>query len=110
MTEQESKPTGLFIMVVHPASTPELYKDYDEDGYMYHFGTDDMTGPQLIELYIKQGMGTAMAAETLRKIAEMIERHGQQLLNLPKGKAGLFRFDDNGTELEFRDPKTGEKI
>jgi hypothetical protein len=54
----------------------------DADGDHIHFGTVSMGGDSRISLTIRRGIPRNVAASSLRKIAELIDRHGEKLLDL----------------------------
>jgi hypothetical protein len=67
-----------------------LYPEVDADGDHVHFEMVPMGGDSLLWLTIRRGTTPELASASLRKIANLIERHGMQLLNLVEGKEGSF--------------------
>jgi len=65
-----------------------LYPEVDADGDHVHFEMVPMGGDSLLWLTIRRGLTPELAAASLRKIADLIDRHGQRLLNLLEGNAG----------------------
>jgi hypothetical protein len=47
-----------------------------------------MGGDSLIWLTMRRGISKELASSSLRKIADLIDRHGTQLLNQPHGYEG----------------------
>jgi hypothetical protein len=47
----------------------------------------------MLWLTMRRGTTRQLASASLRKIADLIDRHGLRLLNLPEGKAGSFNAD-----------------
>jgi hypothetical protein len=65
-----------------------LYPEVDADGDHVHFEMVPMGGDSLLWLTIRRGLTPKLAASSLRKIADLIDRHGQELLNLLEGNEG----------------------
>ncbi len=65
-----------------------LYPEVDADGDHVHFEMVPMGGDSLLWLTVRRGVTPELAATSLRKIADLIDRHGQQLLNLLQGNEG----------------------
>jgi hypothetical protein len=65
-----------------------VYPELDADGDHVHFEMVRMEGDSLIWLTMRRGTPPELAASSLRKIADLIERHGGQLLNLVEGDEG----------------------
>lgn len=65
-----------------------LYPEVDADGDHVHFEMVPMGGDSLLWLTIRRGLTPELAASSLRKIADLIDRHGQELLNLLEGNEG----------------------
>jgi hypothetical protein len=65
-----------------------VYPELDADGDHVHFEMVPMHGDSLLWLTIRRGTSSELAASSLRKIANLIERHGLEMLNLPEGDEG----------------------
>lgn len=65
-----------------------IYPELDADGDHIHFEMVPMGGDSLLWLTMRRGITPQLAATSLRKIANLLDRHGLQLLNLAEGKAG----------------------
>ena len=65
-----------------------VYPELDADGDHVHFEMVPMGGDSLLWLTMRRGITPQLAATSLRKIANLIERHGLELLNLSEGKEG----------------------
>lgn len=65
-----------------------LYPEVDADGDHVHFEMVPMGGDSLLWLTIRRGLTPQLAAASLRKIADLIDRHGERLLNLLEGNEG----------------------
>jgi len=68
----------------------QLYPELDADGDHVHFEMVPMSGDSMLWLTIRRGTNPALAAGSLRKIADMIDRHGEQVLTLLQGGEGSF--------------------
>lgn len=75
-----------------PASRDEagkvLYPEVDADGDHVHFEMVPMGGDSLLWLTVRRGVTPQLAASSLRKIADLIDRHGEKLLILLEGHKG----------------------
>jgi len=116
--KQASRPKdlGLEVYVSHPTSSadPRIQTGYedrelDHDGHNISYEMSPMPGEDLVVLTIRRGMATTAAASLLRKLADLLERHGGTLLNMPRGGEGFFdstgemvadplqvKYDENG--------------
>lgn len=65
-----------------------LYPEVDADGDHVHFEMVPMGGDSLIWLTVRRGISPELAASSLHKIADLIDRHGEQLLVLLEGNQG----------------------
>lgn len=68
----------------------QIYPELDGDGDHVHFEMVPMSGDSLLWLTIRRGTSPELAANSLRKIADLIERHGDQVLTLLQGGEGSF--------------------
>jgi hypothetical protein len=68
----------------------QLYPELDADGDHVHFEMVPMDGDSLLWLTIRRGTSPELAASSLRKIADLIDRHGDQVLTLLQGGEGSF--------------------
>lgn len=68
----------------------QLYPELDADGDHVHFEMVPMSGDSLLWLTIRRGTDPKLAASSLRKIADLIDRHGDQVLTLLQGGEGSF--------------------
>jgi hypothetical protein len=105
MDQHSEKPQGLGLELFlqrpeqHeaqriPAARDEagrtVYPELDADGDHVHFEMVPMGGDSLLWLTIRRGTTAQLAASSLRKIADLIDRHGLELLNLAEGREGSF--------------------
>ena len=67
-----------------------VFPEFDVDGDHVHFEMVPMGGDSLLWLTIRRGITPKLAATSLRKIADLIDRHGQEVLNLFEGNEGSF--------------------
>jgi hypothetical protein len=67
-----------------------IYPELDGDGDHLHFEMVPMRGESLLWLTIRRGTTPALAATSLRKVASLIDRHGDRLLKLQEGNQGSF--------------------
>ena len=100
-TEAEGLGLGLFLQRHDPdaigripttrdISGAQLYPEVDADGDHVHFEMLPMGGDSLLGLTIRRETSPELAASSLRKIADLIERHGNKVLNLLEGHVGSF--------------------
>src|SRR5690349_7159209 len=102
-TDRQTEKLGLELFLQQPESNDmarvparhdevekQLYPEVDADGDHVHFEMVPMGGESLLWLTIRRGTTPELAAASLRKIANLIERHGTQLLNLVEGREGAF--------------------
>ena len=76
------------IPVAHDEAGRAIYPELDADGDHVHFEMVPMGGDSLLWLTIRRGTTPQLAASSLRKIANLIDRHGFALLNLTEGNEG----------------------
>ncbi len=126
--EQASESLGLNLSLQRPAPSDLrqipatrdkdgriIYPEVDADGDHLHFEMVPMSGESLLWLTMRRGTTPEVASAALRKIADLIDRHGERLLTLLAGKEGSFDaagevvsgplrldYDDNG-DLIFPD-------
>jgi hypothetical protein len=67
-----------------------IYPELDADGDHVHFEMVPMSGDSLLWLTVRRGISPPLAASSLRKIADLIDRHGDGLLQLMQGNEGSF--------------------
>jgi hypothetical protein len=100
MSEQREH-LGLEILLQRPSDQeakriPEtrdadgrvIYPELDADGDHVHFEMVPMGGDSLLWLTLRRGSPAKLAAASLRKIADLLDRHGDQLLNEVSGYEG----------------------
>jgi hypothetical protein len=108
------------IPVAHDDVGRTVYPELDADGDHVHFEMVPMGGDSLLWLTIRRGITPQLAASSLRKIANLIDRHGLELLNLAEGNEGSvgskgdlisgplrLDYDDNG-DLIIPNPATDD--
>ncbi len=71
-----------------------IYPEIDADGDHVHFEMVPMGGDAILWLTVRRGITPELASTSLRKLANLIDRHGQVILNLLEGNEGS--FDDSG--------------
>jgi hypothetical protein len=76
------------IPVAHDEAGRAIYPELDADGDHVHFEMVPMGGDSLLWLTIRRGTTPQLAASSLRKIANLIDRHGLAMLNLTEGNEG----------------------
>jgi hypothetical protein len=67
-----------------------VYPEVDADGDHVHFEMVPMSGESLLWLTMRRGTTPELATSSLRKIADLIDRHGERLLMLFEGNEGSF--------------------
>jgi len=90
-----------------------IYPELDSDGDHVHFEMVPMDGDSVLWLTIRRGTTPELASTSLRKIADLIDRHGRNILCLLEGHQGSFsaegdivsgplrlQYDENG-DLEI---------
>ena len=82
------------IPVARDVAGRPVYPELDADGDHVHFEMVPMGGDSLLWLTMRRGITPELAATSLRKIANLIDRHGLELLNLSEGGGGS--IDSNG--------------
>lgn len=110
MRRRERKPPamGLHIDVQHPGSedlTERINRcgatiafrnqqqemdAADQDGHALTYRVGTWPGQELAAVSLRQGMDPRAAAGLLRKLADLVERHGNVLLNAGEGCEGEF--------------------
>src|SRR6187200_647410 len=76
------------IPVTRDEAGRPLYPELDADGDHVHFEMVPMGGDSILWLTLRRGITPELAATSLRKIADLIERHGLEVLKLPEGGEG----------------------
>lgn len=98
-----SDPLGLELFLQRPGADDasripttrgdagqQLYPELDADGDHVHFEMVPMGGDSMLWLTIRRGTSSDLAVNALRKIADLIERHGDRILTLMHGGQGSF--------------------
>lgn len=101
MSQQKLEGLGLELFLQRPAEQDAqripasrdaegrvIYPELDADGDHVHFEMVPMGGDSLIWLTMRRGISPELASSSLRKIADLIDRHGAQLLNQEHGYEG----------------------
>jgi hypothetical protein len=70
-----------------------LYPELDADGDHVHFEMVPMEGKSLLWITVRREMSPAAAADSLRKIADLIDRNGDRLLSQLRGDVGSFNSE-----------------
>ena len=120
--DRDPQRMGLELVLQHPDSTdmeriPKsrgrdgeiVYPEVDADGDHIHFEMIPMLGESLLWLTIRRGTPPEVATAALRKIADLIDRHGDAVLSLLNEGRGSFspegefvegplklKYDENG--------------
>ena len=102
--------------VAHP-----IYPELDSDGDHVHFEMVPMGGDSLLWLTIRRGTSPQIAAASLRKIANLLDRHGPEVLNLTEGSEGSVSaagdvipgplrldYDENGDLIIPHEPSSND--
>jgi hypothetical protein len=76
------------IPVTRDDAARPIYPEPDADGDHVHFEMVPMGGDSLLWLTIRRGISPQIAAASLRKIANLLDRHGLEVLNLTEGSEG----------------------
>jgi hypothetical protein len=93
---------GLDMTVFRP--DPEIgegqrdVNDADTDGHFISYLIAPMARNMACRVTLCCGMDHKEAATILRKLADRVEQHGPQLLNLDSGQLG--HFDSNGAPVD----------
>jgi len=103
---RQEQPLGLELVLQHPdpaeaGRIPKtrgdhgevLYPEMDADGDHVHFEIVPMKGDSLLWLTVRRETTPQVVAASLRKIADLLDRHGQKVLNLTQGESGSFSSD-----------------
>lgn len=103
MSKQDSEQLGLEVFLQRPTDEDAqrlptdrgdggavIYPELDCDGDHVHFEMVPMSGESLLWLTIRRGTTPALAANSLRKVASLIDRHGDRLLRMYQGDQGSF--------------------
>jgi hypothetical protein len=69
---------------------PYLYPELDADGDHVHFEMVPMEGTSQLWITIRRETSPALAAQSLRKIADLLDRHGEGLFSRRRGDMGSF--------------------
>ena len=65
----------------------------DADGDHVHFEMVPMGGDSLLWLTVRRETPPDVAAAAIRKIADLLDRHGHKVLSLTEGASGAFGSD-----------------
>lgn len=65
----------------------------DENDCLYSFKVAPMAGDCIIEIEIRNGVYAAEATRIIRKIADMLDQHGEKLLTMRMGNSGKIRAE-----------------
>jgi hypothetical protein len=79
-----------------------LYPEMDADGDHVHFEMVPMEGDSLLWLTVRRETAPQAVAASLRKIADLLDRHGQKVLNLAQGESGSFSSDGDVVDGPLR--------
>ncbi len=81
------------ISVTRDQAGKVVYPELDADGDHVHFEMVPMGGESLLWLTMRRGTTPELASSSLRKIADLIDRHGQKILTLLEGNEGSFNAE-----------------
>ena len=111
----KEQPLGLELVLQHPSSAEAeqipktrgdqgevLYPEMDADGDHVHFEMVPMKGDSLLWLTVRRETAPQVVAASLRKIADLLDHHGQKVLNLMQGESGSFSSDGNVVDGPLR--------
>jgi hypothetical protein len=110
MAENETKRRDLKVTLCAPNASDigrdadeeqqrrRLYPDLDADDEYVHFEMSPMRGDSLLWLTLRRGITPERASLSLRKIADLIDRHGLGLLKVLEGRDEPLRlgYNDDG--------------
>jgi hypothetical protein len=112
---RKPKELGLYLTVRAGRAPPLPFCPADADGHAITFSMDAMHGAALAEVALRRGIAGTAAAAILRKLADRVERYGDELLDLTRGNDGRFsRFGEpeftmlQGDEGDDRDAAQAE--
>lgn len=101
MSQNDGEKLGLELFLQRPAEKDAnripatrdaegrvIYPELDADGDHVHFEMVPMGGDSLLWLTTRRGIPAEVAAASLRKIADLLDRHGAQLLHEARGYQG----------------------
>ena len=111
----ELRELGLEVVLQHPTKedanripttrgydNSALYPELDADGDHVHFEMVPMEGKSLLWITIRRETSPADAAQSLRKIADLIDRNGDKLLSRRRGDVGSFSREGNVVDGPLR--------
>jgi len=111
----EPRDLGLELVLQHPTTEDAdripttrgddntiLYPELDADGDHVHFEMVPMEGTSLLWITIRRETSPKLAAQSLRKIADLIDRNGDELLSRLQGDAGSFSSEGNVVDGPLR--------
>jgi hypothetical protein len=111
----EPRELGLELVLQHPTAEDAdkipttrgddnsvVYPELDADGDHVHFEMVPMEGRSLLWITIRRETSPAVAAQSLRKIADLIDRNGDKLLSRLRGDVGSFSSEGNVVDGPLR--------
>jgi hypothetical protein len=111
----KTQPLGLEVVLQHPVPAEAeripktrgehgevLYPEMDADGDHVHFEMVPMEGDSLLWLTVRRETAPQVAAAALRKIADLLDRHGENVLNRMEGASGSFSSDGDVVDGPLR--------